>query len=415
MTVTDQNYFTMAKSVYEDSRLQPGSTFKLKDGSKWATVKSINSSNGLQAVAIVPIKEYQAYKSGKNTHFSKVVFVSRGSEELADWKQNANLVNNKVDGQFKSYHDFVNQFLKDYQVADYSFTGHSLGGALAQYEAVKHVKPAVTFAAARAYNKLTTEEQAKAKKGNYWNLIKDYRHADDVVGMLPPNALSFYPQYFMERNTSPKSTLDDFGIGGHMNPTFEGCFGSDGSAQLLYKPADIRQLGQTIQQVGTEYIDHMIQDLEEFRQEQGEKVKALYRKYIARTEGGDLNRLTEQDIQDYFSQLAHNRVDGAYRFYNDELLCDQISRLTQEQFAWNDLGLRVVAAADSIENNDHKLAQILGTNLQNMIQTTNTSDTLVGMGGFATGLGVSMSQGDTLAGAAGGLAGSVVNKLKGAK
>lgn len=409
MRINDASNYELSTKVYRDNFLKAGSSIDLLSDGKWATVKSINSKNGLQAVAVVPTKEYQAYKQGKSKHFSKVVFVSRGSEELADWKQNAKLLDNKVDSQFKSYDGFVNHFLKDYQVDDYSFTGHSLGGALAQYEAVKHTKQAVTFAAARSYNKLTDTEQAKAKEGKYWHLIKDYRHTDDIVGMVPPNALSFYPQYFMQRSQA-SSPLDAFGIGGHMNPTFEGCFGADGSAQLLYKPADIRQLGRTIQQVGTEYINHMIQDLEEFRQEQGEKVKALYRKYVARVEGGDLNRLTEQDIQDHFSQIAYNRVDGAYRFYNDALLCDQISRLTQEQFAWKDLGLRVVDAANSIENNDTKLAQILGTNLQEMIQTTNTSNTLLGIGGFAKGLGVSMSQGNTLAGVAGNVSGSVVKK-----
>ncbi|WP_159458317.1 Mbeg1-like protein [Listeria sp. ILCC792] len=412
--MTDEGNFKLSQWVYSDSKLKVGKTIKIKDGT-WTTIKSINSSNGLQAVAVVPTKEYQAYKAGKSNHFSKVVFVSRGSEELADWKQNAKLINNKVDDQFKSYESFVNQFLKDYQVDDYSFTGHSLGGALAQYEAVKHTKNAVTFAAARAYNKLTPEEQAKAKEGKYWNLIKDYRHSDDIVGMLPPNALSFYPQYFMERNTGQKSTLDAFAIGGHMTPTFEGCFGTDGSAQLLYKPADIRKLGQTIQQVGTEYIDNMIQDLEDFRQEQGELFKALYRKYVARTEGGDLNRLSEQDIHDQFSQFAYKRVDGAYRFYDDELLCNQISHLTQEQFAWKKLGIRVVDAANSIEKNDHKLAQILGTNLQEMIQTTNGSNTITGLAGYASGVGISLSRGDKLAGIGGTLAGTVVKKLKGAK
>ncbi|MBF2580651.1 alpha/beta hydrolase family protein [Listeria welshimeri] len=152
-----------------------------------------------------------SYLKAGQKNKTHIVFVSRGSEELNDWKENLGLVVKEDDkeGQFKVYDKFVNDTLGKFKTQDYSFTGHSLGGGLAQYEAVKHLKPAATFAAARAFNKLTDKEQKKALNGEYWDLIKDYYHSDDVVGMLPPNAEVFYRQYLMKRNSS-EINLDKF-------------------------------------------------------------------------------------------------------------------------------------------------------------------------------------------------------------
>lgn len=218
MKVRDDTNFYLSDEVYNSSYLKKGQKIKLINKETWVTINSVNKDNGLQAIAVVPLKDYKDYNNGKLKTYNHIVFVSRGSEELDDWNENLGLVAKKdnKEGQFKAYDKFVNGTLEKFKTQDYSFTGHSLGGGLAQYEAVKHLKPAVTFAAARAFNKLTAQEQEKALNGEYWNLIKDYYHKDDVVGKLPPNAEVFYKQYLMERNSS-ENKLDKLGIGGLCN------------------------------------------------------------------------------------------------------------------------------------------------------------------------------------------------------
>ncbi|WP_420919918.1 lipase family protein, partial [Carnobacterium maltaromaticum] len=101
---------------------------------------------------------------------------------MADWKTNAielgsggkpeTLKNLNLDeienydfkdvnanNQFIQYDAFVQQTIKDFKPENYSFTGHSLGGALAQYMAVMMDAKATTFAAARAFRLLPPELQ----------------------------------------------------------------------------------------------------------------------------------------------------------------------------------------------------------------------------------------------------------------
>ncbi|EUJ29721.1 cytoplasmic protein, partial [Listeria floridensis FSL S10-1187] len=177
---TDEQYFNLADKVYENDYLKKGKAVYSKDGSQWKVINyTDNYESGLQAIAVVPLKDYQ---KGKTT-YENVVFVSRGSEGrefMKDWihtdvgklgmglkpETDAQLRNVAGDNlaklaavanhvklpgmglfalpdwyvnshnQFFDYQTFVNQTVQDFHVKDYSFTGHSLGGALALFMAV---------------------------------------------------------------------------------------------------------------------------------------------------------------------------------------------------------------------------------------------------------------------------------------
>ncbi|MGM0094817.1 hypothetical protein IGJ40_002778, partial [Enterococcus sp. DIV0418] len=78
---TDEQYFSLADRVYNNDTLKQGSLIKTKDVSgkysKWRVINSVDKSgSGLQAIAVVPAKDY---KKGK-TDYDNVVFASRGSE-----------------------------------------------------------------------------------------------------------------------------------------------------------------------------------------------------------------------------------------------------------------------------------------------------------------------------------------------
>lgn len=395
MKIKDDTNFYLSDKSYKDKSLNIGKRLRLDNGEQWVTINSVNHSSGLQAIAVVPLSEYKHYQAGKIKEFKHMVFVSRGTNAKMDALQDANLVRHKnadlnratklvtpsfaegvVDmvvpkdsDQFTQYHAFVSQTLKKYKTKDFSFTGHSLGGALADYEAVQWKKSATTYATARSFNRLSEEQQRLAKQGAYFDLLKDYSHTDDVVGMLPPNATVYYQRYFMQRNTS-KSDLDKHHIGGHLASTFYGCFTSNGSAELLVKPDEIKHLGQAIKKMANTYFNTLIQGLEDFRVEMEHDVQKLVKKYKARTHGGDLGLLAEHDVEDAFRDMAVSKHLGTYRFYDDESLCQLINDLTRTQSEWRAFGDRIIDAAFSYEKNDGHLAAILGTNLHSAIGNT---------------------------------------------
>ncbi|EFS01707.1 lipase superfamily, partial [Listeria seeligeri FSL N1-067] len=319
MKVRDDTNFYLSDEVYNSSYLKKGQKIKLINKETWVTINSVNKDNGLQAIAVVPLKDYKDYNNGKLKTYNHIVFVSRGSEELDDWNENLGLVAKKdnKEGQFKAYDKFVNGTLEKFKTQDYSFTGHSLGGGLAQYEAVKHLKPAVTFAAARAFNKLTAQEQEKALNGEYWNLIKDYYHKDDVVGKLPPNAEVFYKQYLMERNSS-ENKLDKLGIGGHMQSTFTGCFEADGSAELLINPDEIINQIERLDEVFAKMrqVENYMQDYEEWEKMQSQRLRSQLDEET--WEGGKYSELTSWDVDDVLTEVSRKYKDGVYRFHNTD-------------------------------------------------------------------------------------------------
>ncbi|MFS7414243.1 hypothetical protein AB6889_16795 [Carnobacterium maltaromaticum] len=217
--LTDEQYWKLADSVYDDktlnineikkmseSELNDIESIKVGDGTKWVTINSINHESGLQAMAVISLDEYKALCSGKIKAPENMVFVTRGSEMgedgYNDWVKTNGIVLGSssvspeelkkaeieqvnAQNQFIQYDAFVRQTIQAYNPQNYSFTGHSLGGALAQYMAVIMDAKATTFAAARAYRLLPPELQKAVRDGKYDDMIRDYRHKNDPVGYVP--------------------------------------------------------------------------------------------------------------------------------------------------------------------------------------------------------------------------------------
>ncbi|PFV24007.1 hypothetical protein COK97_07905, partial [Bacillus cereus] len=143
-TTNDKTYWTFSSKIYENSKLEEGKTFHTEQGD-YKVVDVVNKEeSGLQAVVIASQADYKKIKNGQEP--DHLIFVSRGTESSNDWSTNfnqlgtyPNIKNLKKDQtknhQFLEYDNFVKDNIAKCKPKDYSFTGHSLGGALAQYEA----------------------------------------------------------------------------------------------------------------------------------------------------------------------------------------------------------------------------------------------------------------------------------------
>lgn len=350
--LTDEQYWELADSVYQDkhleiskvenlsdSKLNQLQTIVSKDGSEWVTVNSINSESGLQAIAVVSLDEYKALCSGKITAPENMVFVTRGSEMgedgYNDWVKTNGIVLGSssvspeelkkaeieqvnAQNQFIQYDAFVRQTIQAYNPQNYSFTGHSLGGALAQYMAVIMDAKATTFAAARAYRLLPPDLQKAVRDGKYDDMIRDYRHKNDPVGYVPGGEI-------IGSRYMTKSAKSDLWFAGHLGGSFDGMFNGDGSIMVRISPEEIlAQLplfDSAIQNLSVtqEIIDVSTNELDK-------EIKTIHRHYEDKMGIGGFSHVTVTDMDDIFEEFAQSHSGDNYYFYDrklkDELLED---------------------------------------------------------------------------------------------
>jgi hypothetical protein len=81
---------------------------------------------------------------------------------------------------------------KNYEGYEISATGHSLGGALAEYSSVLHHLKSVTYSAPSIVSLLPNDLQKKVKQGEFKKINISYVHPKDSVGA---GALAEYKQH----------------------------------------------------------------------------------------------------------------------------------------------------------------------------------------------------------------------------
>ncbi|PAF35671.1 hypothetical protein CHH58_15765 [Terribacillus saccharophilus] len=98
--------------------------------------------------------------------------------------------------QFSEAEVAVKKYVERYGAENITFTGHSLGGGIAQYCAVIYDANAVTFAAADAYGLLSEDQQQNVQNGDYKDNIITYAYPTDIVSMFHDKTIGSF--YYME-------------------------------------------------------------------------------------------------------------------------------------------------------------------------------------------------------------------------
>jgi len=364
--LTDEQYWKLADSVYKDkwleinkiadlskNELKNVETITVEDGSKWVTLNSINHESGLQAMAVVSLDEYKALCSGKIKAPENMVFVTRGSElgddGYNDWVKtnlitlggssvspdelkNADIEQVNAQNQFIQYDKFVRETIQEFDPENYTFTGHSLGGALAQYIAVIMDAKATTFAAARAYRLLPEDLKKAVLEGKYDDMIRDYRHKNDPVGYVPGGEI-------IGSRYMTKSASSDIWLAGHMGGSFEGMFNTDGSIKVLVDPERILKqlpiLDSTIQNYFfiQKIIDTVTANLDK-------EVQTLFQHYESKIGVGSFSHVTTTDLEDIFEEFSQSHSGNNYYFYNKKLkeqLLNDLEKLKKQIDTQRDL------------------------------------------------------------------------------
>jgi len=415
----DEQYFDLSDVVYENSSLNIGGTLTLEgDESKWIVINSVNDPSGLQAIAVVPKVDYDKMKTGKITEYPNVVFSARGSqtdnwsEAYKDWigtdfgdlttgmkPSNAvsrmglnvtgdrtkpayhknmdrhapehvetakNMVNNH---QFLGMERFVNRTLFDHDIADYSFTGHSLGGALAQYMAAIKDKGATTFAAARAYRLLPPEVQKMVDSGHFDGKIVDYRHEWDPVGHLPGGKV-IGSQYLART-----SALNIVGIG-HVRGSFKGMF-KNGAMQILFDPESIRGIATEIMGLYDAITDIQLafRQYVTFEQEEIET-------FVSQTRtSSDYHDLESHEIEDILRELFPHKVGGDYSVHDPEVAetIDLQCRVAKEKMY--QLSDQLTGIADKAEATDSEIKKRVNDTRVNWFSSLDVTESSMNQSG----------------------------------
>ena len=208
MAVTEQNYRDIADRVYavEDGKeahtIIKNDTFK-SGGNQFQVLKvEDNTTNGMQAMAVAPVdangnvdtSQVVIAYAGTNSADGKdldtdLQSIGGGSKKLVSGSDMSAEGLTIADSQFKTALKFFKQVEKDVKQshpnAVITTTGHSLGGSLSMYVALKRGYASVTYNGPDIHNMLSKKEIAymQTHKGQFRN----YRNRYDVIGNVTGN------------------------------------------------------------------------------------------------------------------------------------------------------------------------------------------------------------------------------------
>lgn len=312
-------------------------------GVKWRVLKTMDEKNGAQGIALAPV-----LSDGKSLDTSQIVIAYRGTEAgkwdgdiTADGLQvvlNSKYIPTTIETaigdvrtfttetQFESAIKFSNEISDKYKSAKISYTGHSLGGAMAQYVAAEWNREATTFAAPNVYGLLSDEAKVRVNEGKTKDTIRDYTHEKDLIGEYDGGDPLIGKQYMTAVKDKSLSWWNP--IAGHFMGTYTGKFNSgDGSIQFKMEPDEVIKAIQTFRP-RLELIRDWRKIIEHYIEDEAHTVRKIYQDMLANVNGsGKYPLLSEQDVTNFFREKAMTVKGSDYYFIDVDLAMDLCQKL----------------------------------------------------------------------------------------
>ncbi|WP_088816486.1 MULTISPECIES: DUF6792 domain-containing protein [Listeria] len=356
--IKDNQYWSLAKGAYEDYSV--GSLIRDVDGKRWRVVLKESTKNGYQGYAVVPAEEYIEDKSGnifsgKDQTYENIVILSRGTEPTKmdhDLVTDAQYVvlgkdKNKKPNQFRDAENFYQVVQQRFSPQNMYVTGHSLGGAISLDLAAEYGAKGVTFAAPNIYQILSPEAKKRVDTGSTENLIIDYTHEGEQIGLWSQYSAPFIGKQF--RTTGH----------GHGIESFIPYFSAGGSAELLIQPEAIQQEATKLKNIAVNF-DTIIETIREMERNQEEAIRLLVNDVRAMISSGELALLDESDIEEELGNMATQKHGSHYYFYDVALSEELQQKMTHKQKSWLEFGDAIGYAAYKFQNRDIELGDMLG-------------------------------------------------------
>ncbi|GEM_PF-2733294 len=289
--------------------------------------------------------------------------------------------------QFTEGDKVVRTYVKKYGAENITFTGHSLGGGLAQYFAVKYDSHAVTFAAADVFNLLTKDEQKQVKDGAFKDQIISYIHSKDLVStyyQVPIGSMYYINNPSDTRGLGLKTHgianyLDSelFNDKGYFNPqslydeTLKGQLSlAVNKSPLEFKNSGISGFSVLIQsklmsfyakgmQISEEVLKIRKRSIEQLLDMHFNEMDELKKMYMNSTGAGNYDRLTPADVEDVFRELV-TMENGTPMLFDLHDMEDILVTLQRIQEDTGEIAFNMEKMANDFENTDKILANWLG-------------------------------------------------------
>lgn len=354
----DNQYWSLAKGAYSDYSV--GSVIRDISGKRWRVILKENTKNGYQGYAVVPANDFIENKtgnifSGKNQKYDNVVILSRGTEPTKfdhDLVTDAQYVvmgkdKNKKPNQFRDAEHFYQVVQKRFSPQNTYVTGHSLGGAISLDLAAEYQAKGVTFAAPNIYQILSPEAKKRVDNGSTENLIIDYTHEGEQIGLWSQYGAPFIGKQF---RTTGK---------GHGIETFIPYFSATGSAELLIQPEAIQQEATKLKNIAVNF-DTILDAIHEMERDQEEAVRRIINDAKAMISSGELALLDESDIEEELRDMATQKHGRHYYFYDVALSEELQQKMKDKQKSWLEFGDAIGYAGYKFQERDAELGDMLG-------------------------------------------------------